>query len=275
VTERICFDDLRPYLLLQNGNFLYKVPYRDGWAVLKIYYGSRGRAARLRKSIGNWTAGQTSYLPRTRCRIEKECLALWRRHGLRVFDVLDVEVEAPGCVPGGYLLLEYVSAPKLGEFIRDESRPVEERMEMWRRFLPEWGHRHELAIRHREPRLVHENGDCKHVMLVDQGFLWFDFEMVYRHASRVELHVSHEIVQYLWQLLRGLPQDLKDRVLDETVKGYPAPERLVAASDYFLENPSPVRRVGRAVERRFRARAQKPTSKYHVAERLRERLQWR
>ena len=70
--EILEFDDLQQYLLLQNGNFLYKVPYRDGWAVLKVYYGSRGFVGRLRKSFSNIIAGQTSYMPQTRRRIEAD-----------------------------------------------------------------------------------------------------------------------------------------------------------------------------------------------------------
>ena len=86
--EVIRFDDLKPYLLLQNGNFLYKVPFRDGWAVLKVFYGSRGTWGRLQKSFSNVVLyGQTSYMPKTRCRIERECLDLWGRHGFRVFGV--------------------------------------------------------------------------------------------------------------------------------------------------------------------------------------------
>ena len=34
--EVLKFDDLKPHLLLQNGNFLYKVPYHDGWAILVL-----------------------------------------------------------------------------------------------------------------------------------------------------------------------------------------------------------------------------------------------
>ena len=67
--EVIQFDDLSPHLLLQNGNYLYKVPFGDGWAVLKVYYGSRGTWGRLTKSFSNVVLyGQTSYMPKTRCR---------------------------------------------------------------------------------------------------------------------------------------------------------------------------------------------------------------
>lgn len=274
--EVLTFEDLAPYLLLKNGNFLYKVPFRGGHACLKVYYGSRSQASRLWKSFENVVfAGQSSYMPKTRLRIERECIDLWRRHGFRVFEVYDdVEVKAPGCPPGGYLLLEFVQRPKLIERMRDERIPADERFALWRRFLAEWGRRHALAIEHREPRLVHENGDGKHVMLLDDGtMLWFDFEMIYRSRRKVQDHVSHEIVQYLWHTHKTVPKEDRERLFAETVAHYPARERLERAYDYFYRHPNPFHRLGRWIDRTVLGRARKETSKYIVARKLREALE--
>jgi hypothetical protein len=272
--EVLKFERLEPYLLLKNGNFLYKIPFRGGWAVLKVYYGSRGHLGRITKSISNILAGQTSYMPKTRLRIERECLQLWAEHGFRVFGTYDdVEVQAPNCPPGGYRLFEYVNAPHLVKLLPDASIPIEERFATYRRFLSEWSRRHDLAISLREPRLVHENGDFKHVMLVEDNFLWFDFEMVYNQRGSIHYHVAHEILQYLWQILRGLPGDLGERLLDETVAYYPVRERLLDPYKYFHRNPNLIHRVVREVDRRFSSRAKKPTSKYNVALRLKEKLE--
>jgi len=271
--EILEFDDLQPYLLLKNCNYLYKVPFRDGWAVLKVYYGSRSMWEMVAKSFGNVVfEGQTSYMPRTRLEMERECLALWRKHGFRVFGTYDdVEVRAPDCPPGGYLLLEYVDAPKLIDHMRDASLPFEERLATWRRFLPEWGRRHEIAVREREPRLVHENGDTKHVMLHGDELLWFDFEMVFRSRSRVEEYVGHEIIQYIWNLLRALPPELHEPLLAATVEDYPHPRFLAAGHAVFLNHPKLLHRLGRSLDR-MRARSKKPSSKYAVAERIRALL---
>jgi hypothetical protein len=262
--ETLRFDDLAPYLLLRNGNYLYKVPFRGGFAVVKVYTGSRSRLQTLVKSFENVVfAGQTPYFPATRRRIERECLALWRRHGFRVYDTYDdIEVVAPQCPPGSYTVFEYKSGPKLFEVLRDESLPVDRRLGVYRRFLAEWGRRHELAVALREPRLVHENGDGKHVLVFDDELLWFDFEMIWRNAKRVPDQVSHEIVQYLWFLSKSVP-DLAGRLLEETAAGYPKTDRLRAACAYFLDGPR------RALDRNLRARAKRPTSKYAVARRLR------
>jgi hypothetical protein len=275
--EVLRFDSLEPYLLLQNGNFLYKVPYRSGWAVLKVYYGSRGFWGRIRKSIGNVVySSQTSYMPKTRRRVEIECIHLWRRHGFRVFDIYeDVEVQAPGCVPGGYLLMEYVSAPNLVDFMGDDRVPLDDRFETYRRFLQVWSRRHDLAISEHEPRLVHENGDGKHVMVLKDDFLWFDFEMVYRYPSAVREYVSHEIVQYIWDMNKKLPPEMRDRFLNETIAGYPVRERLYQGHEYFFHHPRMIHRAARALDRRLRYRAKKPTSKYNVAKTILERLEAR
>ncbi len=270
----LAFDDLTPYLLLKNGNFLYKVPYGAGWAVLKVYYGSRGFLGRLYKSFANVVLyGQTSYMAKTRLRLERECLGLWAKHGFRTFEVYDdVTIEAPQAPQGGYLLLEYVDKPKLHRYLADDGVDVEERFALYRRWLQEWGRRHALAVELREPRLVHENGDGKHVMLLEDGsFLWFDFEMVYRSKSSVRWHVGHEIIQYLWQMCRELGP-LGDRLLEETVAHYPDRRHLEDAWAYFWRSPNPFARVGRALERKVRKRAKKPTSKYNIARRLREKL---
>lgn len=274
--EILAFDDLTPYLMLKNGNYLYKVPFRGGWAVLKVYYGSRPLWETWLKSLGNVVfEGQTSYMPKTRLRVERECLELWRKRGFRTFQVYDdVEVRAPAaqCPPGGWLLLEYVSEPKLVGYMPDERIPLEERFATWRRFLAEWSLRHDVAEREREPRLVHENGDGKHVMILPTGeFLWFDFEMVFRSRARVPEYVAHEIVQFLWNLLRHAPGELGERILAETAAHYPNKARLRLAHDVFLRHPSALHRLGRALDR-LKAKSRKPTSKYNVARRLRAAL---
>lgn len=272
--EVLEFADLTPYLLLKNGNYLYRIPYErapGGQAVLKVYYGSRPLWETLAKSLGNVAfEGQTSYLPRTRLAMERACLDLWRAHGFRVFRTFDdVVVRAPGCPPDGHLLMEYVAAPKLVDYMPDAAVPLEERFATWRRFLAEWARRHVLAVSEREPRLIHENGDAKHVMLLDgaREFLWFDFEMVYRSRERVEEYVGHEIVQYVWNLLRNLPPEMHERLLAETAEHYPEPRFLRLGHDVFFHHPRPLVRLARSFDRR-RAKARKASSKYNVARRL-------
>lgn len=270
--ETLRFDDLSPYLLLKNGNYLYKIPFRGGFAVVKVYYGSRSRIQTLFKSLENLAVGQTSYMPETRRRVELECLDVWRKHGFRVYDTYDdVRIEAPQCPEGGYTVFEYRRGPNMNEYLSDSRIDLEERFATFRRFLAEWGRRHALAISERETRLVHENGDGKHVMIFDDGLHWFDFEMIWRNPSRIEDNVSHEILQYLWQISKSIPEALRPRLLEETVVHYPDRGRLEGAWRLFLANRRPLQRLGRAIDQRS-ARGRKPGSKYGIAHRLRELL---
>lgn len=271
--EKLVFDDLTPYLLLKNGNYLYKIPFRDGWAVLKVYYGSRSNWVRFTKSFNNYVLlGQTTYWPQTRLKVERECLELWRKHGFHVFDFYpDVVVEAPPhqCPPGGYLVTGYVEAPVLEEILVDESIPMDERMATYRRFLEVWCRRHDVAEREQDARLMHENGDFGHVFVVDGEFLWFDLEMVYRNGRRVEEYLWHEIIQYLWYILKKSHPSVGDRVLAETVAHYPNRERLAQAHRVFIDHPRMFMRWGRKLDS-MRKNKQKPHSKYNVARRLRD-----
>ncbi len=274
-TETLQFDNLDPYLLLKNGNYLYKVPFHDDWAVLKVYYGSRGTIGNVYKSFENVViAGQTSYMPKTRLKIERDCLETWRRHGFRVYEIYpDVEVQAPNCPDGGYMLFEYKTGPKLNDYLKDESISEDDRFTTYRRFLDEWSRRHEIAIRESDPRLVHENGDGKHVLIFDDELLWFDFEMIWRSNRYVDEQISHEIVQYLWNISKSIPEHLGDRLLEETIEHYPSRDRLRDAHRYFLDHPRFIHRWGRQLDQSVRSRAKKPTSKYNVARRLRDKLE--
>ena len=179
--------------------------------------------------------------PKTRRRVERECLELWSRHGFRVFDWYDdVEVIAPDCPPGGYLLCGYVDAPTLEDHLLDASLPLEQRFATYRRFLKEWCRRHDIASAEREPRLMHENGDFGHVMLVGDEFLWFDLEMVYRSRSRVDEYLGHEIIQYLWYLSRKSSPEVRDRLLPGDRRALSEPRAARRRARRLPPSPAPV-----------------------------------
>ena len=267
------FSNLAPYLLHENGNRLYKLPIGDGWAVLKIYSRTRSILQQCNRSLANLLAGQTSYFPKKRCSVERDCLELWRRSGFQVFERLEnLKIVARDCASNRYLLTRYVAAPKLSEFLSDGNIPQDERLGVYRNFLGEWSRRHDLAIAKREPRLVHENGNCKHVLVTDQGFLWFDFEMCYRSRTKVSGYISREIVNYLRHLKKDLPPQLYDRLLEETIRLYPVKARLAGSYEFLFRNPNHIHRWCRALDRLIGAQAKKPASKYNVATEVVRRL---
>jgi len=271
--ETLRFDDLSPYLLLKNGNYLYKIPFRAGYAVLKIYYGDRNLFQYVSKTLGNVLVNnQTSFMPLARWRTEYECINLWREAGFRVFATYDdVQVEGRSVPARGWRLFEYVDRPRFVEYFADGSVPVEERLETWERFLPEWHRRHALALEKKEPRLVHENGDLKHVMIMEDGrFLYFDFEMCYRSPRRTREFVAREILAYLKSLGKTVGEAHWDRFMEATVRHYPDRGLLEYAHDFAFRNPNPFVRLARAADRVLKPRARKPFSKYNTARKLDE-----
>lgn len=265
--EVLRFDDLSPYLLLKNGNYLYKVPFRDGFAVLKVYYGDRHLPEYIAKTVGNvLISQQTSFMPLGRWKTEYEVLNLWRDAGFRVFDTYD-DVIVEGCVPAkGWRLFEYVDRPRFVKYFADKAVPIDERFDMWKRFLPVWHRRHQLAVERREPRLIHENGDLKHVMIMDDGqFLFFDFEMVFRSKRDVKTLVAREILAYLKSLGKTVGPDHWDDFLKLTVATYPDRDLLEHAYTAAFHHPNLLVRAGRALDWKFSAKANKPCSKYNAA----------
>lgn len=271
--EVIRFTNLHQYLLRKNGNYLYKVPFRGGWAVLKNYYGSRSLFTYVKKTLCNLAyCNQTSFMPKGRLKTELECMRIWREAGFRVFDVYE-DVVVEGLPEGGYALFEYVDAVRFVVYFADRRVPIEQKLETWRRFLPVWHRRHALAIERREPRLVHENGDMKHVMILPDGqFLFFDFEMAYRSQERVPDAVAHEILAYLKSLCKTVGKKYWELALRETIEHYPDKKLLESVYLYQFRHPNPVMRTARLLDRTLRPSRKKFFSKYNVARRLHEML---
>ena len=74
--EILEIENLDQYLLLKNGNYLYKIPFRNGYAVLKVYYGTRSMLRYIGGSISNFFEGQTSFMPRARMLNEQRCMKI-------------------------------------------------------------------------------------------------------------------------------------------------------------------------------------------------------
>ena len=270
-TEILKIENLDQYLLLKNGNYLYKIPFREGYAVLKVYYGSRSMLRYISGSISNFFEGQTSFMPRARMVNEKKCLNIWREAGFRVFDTYG-DVIVKDLPEGGYMLFEYLSALKFIDYFGEASVALEDRLRTYRRFLKEWYRRHDMAIKRQEPRLVHENGDLKHVMIVDDQFLFFDFEMTYRSRRKVKEFVTREILAYLKSLGKIVGPELFPVFLKETIDHYPDTELLKNTHRIMFAHPNPFIRMARIVDRRFYPNAKKPFSKHNVARQLKKML---
>lgn len=266
--------DLPREPLAGEGNYVWKIPFEggtDGLAVLKVYFGSRHPALHWKKTLGNvLLTGRSSHMPRARFATEVACIEVWERHGFRCFGI-HPEVRVEGLPEGGYMVYDWTPGLHFREYFRDESVPLEERMATWRDWVPEWCRRHQAAVRAREPRLIHENGDVKHVMLWQGGYVYFDFEVQFTSRDVRDL-VGRELLAYMRSVRKFFGEALYARMLDELVAHYPDPDLLLAGWEHAYRNRNPVMRVARALDRTLKPRHQSPHSKYTVARDLKQVL---
>lgn len=257
--------------LAGEGNYLYRIPWGDSYVVAKIYHGSRSRLLYAKKTFGNVVlTGRSSHMPVARCRTELDCIETWERHGFRCFRTLP-DITIRGLPRDGYMVFEYVPGVHFKHYFKDPSIPLAERMETWSRWVLEWHRRHRAAVEHDDGRLIHENGDVKHVMLWDDDWVYFDFEMVYTSRD-VRMLVGRELLAYMRSVGRFFGPDLYDRMLDELVRVYPDRSLLMAGWEFAFHHSNPLTRALRAVDRRVKPSHRKRFSKYRVALDLRRRL---
>ena len=271
---RVKLQDLPRTPLAGEGNFVWKIPFpsgNDGAAVLKVYFGSRSPLLYLKKTVGNrLLTGRTSHMPRARFRTETACVRLWESHGFRCFG-MHPEVRVDGLPEDGYMLFDWTPGLHFREYFKDPSVPLEQRLATWRRWVPEWHRRHAIAVRLREPRLIHENGDVKHVMLWRDGFVYFDFEICFTSRDVRDL-VGREILAYMRSVGKFFGEALYERMADELVAHYPDKTLLLSAWEHAWANRNPVIRTARWLDVRMKPRHRNRWSKYEVALDLRRRL---
>jgi hypothetical protein len=263
-------DALEKVPLAGEGNFVWKIPLHGGHAVLKVYYGSRGWPLYLKKSFGNLLTGRSSHMPRTRWRTETECIELWTRHGFRCFRMIP-QVTVEGLPREGYMVYEWTPGRHFREYFRDGKIPLEERLATWRRWLPEWHRRHRLAVDTGDPRFIHENGDVKHVMLLDGEFVYFDFEMTFR-SRRTRVLVGREIATYMRSVGRFFGEEMYGHMLRELVAHYPDRALLWSAWEHAWDDRNPAWRALRAIDRNLRPKHRERWSKYRVGADIRDLL---
>jgi hypothetical protein len=269
--QEVDLDNVEKEALAGEGNFLYKVDVGGRPIVFKVYYGSRSQFLYLKKTLGNVVVtGRSSHQPKARYRVEMDVLDTWERHGFRCFP-RHPEITLKGLPREGYMAFDYIPGRHFREYFRDDEIPFEERMAMWRRWVPEWHRRHAIAVRDDDARLVHENGDVKHVMLWEDDFVYFDFEMIFTRG-RIRMLVGREMLAYMRSVGRFFGEQTYDRMMDELVEHYPDKTLLFGAWEIAWRHPNPVMRFLRAIDRRIKPTNRKRFSKYQVALDLKARL---
>ena len=192
--------------------------------VLKLYGRKRDRLRDWLRDLGHrLLAGKSGMSPPARLRTERAALELWRRHGFRVPDVLDVAL--PSEVPSLRLVLEWIDGCRMKEMLADPAVPLDAKRRLLGRCAHEWGRRHELALQLAEPALLHAHASFAHVLVAGEEPVSIDFEVAWRRRD-VERLVSLELAGFFDSLARCAPPPQVDALLDAVVAAYPARERL-------------------------------------------------
>src|SRR5262245_61967652 len=114
--------DLEKVPLAGEGNFVWRIPFRGGSAVLKVYYGSRGWPLYLKKTLGNFITRRSSHMPRTRWKTEADVARLWEANGFRCFRMLP-QVTVEGLPREGYMVWEWTPGRHFRDYFKDEKVP--------------------------------------------------------------------------------------------------------------------------------------------------------
>ena len=101
------------------------------------------------------------------------------------------------------------------------------------------GRRHALCIEKREPALIHENGDLKHVLILDNDdLLYFDFEVTYRSPGKVRRHIARELLAFLRSLGRYAGREVFEPLVEDTRRYYPHPDLLRECYRVMYRHPN-------------------------------------
>lgn len=271
VRATVSLADIDKTPLAGAGNYLYRFQVGEHDCVLKIYEGSRSPLLYWKKTFGNVVlTGRSSHMPAPRCRIEVDCVRTWSGHGFRCFGLYP-NIEIPELSRDVYMVYEYVGGRHFREYFKDQSIPLEERMDLWRRWIPEWHRRHAIAVETNDNRLIHENGDVKHVMLHEGDFVYFDFEMIYT-SGNLHMLVGREILAYMRSVGRFFGDEMYDRMLSILIETYPDKALLMSSWEFAFRNASLFMRGARWLDRTLKPSNKRKYSKYQVARDIKGRL---
>jgi hypothetical protein len=200
-------------------------------AVVKLYGRKRDWLRDWLRDVGQrLLVGKSGMTPAARCRTERETLALWRAHGFDVPAALDLPL--PPEVPPLRLVSEWIEGRLLQVPIRDPDVPLAEKQRLVARLAAEWGRRHELALRLREPRLLQTHAMLGHVLWVAAGataagsaerLVTFDFEVTWARRAASPRRVAQELMQLLESIAAFAPLQEIGPLIAAFAAAYPEP----------------------------------------------------
>lgn len=252
-----------------HGIFLIEDPGAQKY-VVKCYSRKRGHWREVLDAISNYLSGRSSSRPLGRFNTEKKVLQTWREHGFDVFkqpkDLESIAINKP------HLVFEYIKGQTLLSYFADPRISKEDKIEKLKRFIPEWGRRHLIAMESGNRLLIQEHPSFKHVYINDgERFIFFDFETVYTKLHSLPSLIGREIAGYVRSLYKVIPPKEFNEFLKLIINEYPHREYLLYPYDYFYCHPNPLVRFSHSLVRRL-PRNKRRHSKYLVAPLIREYL---
>jgi hypothetical protein len=201
-----------------TGNFLYLFRNETPPVVLKVY---RYRRSRLREFLKDFSErvleGKRGATAAIRCATEKLSLDLWAREG---FDVIQrIECPLPAGVASPALWLTYYEATNLGEVLADPGRGLEAKLPLCEKLGASLSRRHTRAVELQEPLLIHEHGNVKHFLVLENRLIAFDLEHGFKPGFPLIEAITRELAGVAQSLARADLADA-DRFLSAFVAGY-------------------------------------------------------
>jgi hypothetical protein len=242
----------------KHGIFLIE-SLGEKW-VIKHYDHKRGHLQRQLMNLENYLCGQSGTSPQCRFQTEKNVLEIWRENGFDVF--CEPDEPLPICIDAPHLVFEYVPGQTMKQYFLDHKIPKADKLDIFKRFIPEWAKRHFLAYTNENHNLLQEHPTFQHVYMSakDQRFIFYDFEVVYTRRHHLPGLIGREIAGYI----RSLPPEDLDDYLRILIREYPHPEFLYYPFNYFFSHPNLLIRFLYALDRQT-LRNRRPRSKYNIA----------
>lgn len=195
-----------------------KVEHQGEVYILKCYGLKRSRFRTALRQFGSlYLVGKSSISPKARMETEQKTLSLWRREG---FDAPKAYgVDAPQYAP--CLGMEYVKGPLLSQVFQDPQQPMERKLDLMTRFAKKLCERHARALTLNEPGLLFEHPTFTHVILSNDRFVCFDFEIVFTWKKDLQRLVRREIAGFCRSLVRRASEDQGQSLINAFVAAYP------------------------------------------------------
>jgi hypothetical protein len=241
-------------------------------AILKTYALRRSPAKTALLRLAHRVEGRTSYSAASRQATERTNLLAWREAGFAVPSVLDFPPPGARRLPLPSLCMEFVEGPLLSDVLADPKRSAAEKDAIYRRFVAEWGRRHEAAMQTSNRRLIQEHGSFEHVIVTDSGFVTFDLEVSYTALRSMENVVSSEICGYLRSLFRKTDPHTARHFVQLTAACYPRPDYLETVFVRLFHHPSIPGRLAGILDRNL-VRDPRKADKHEIARLLHDALQ--